>query len=544
MTILPKAETYEEVYGSFRWPLPARFNIADACIDRHAAGQPDATALIHETADGAVTIYSFLDIQRLANRFANLLVARGVSRGERVAIQLSQCPEMAIAFIGSFKVGAVAIPISVLFGEEALEYRLNDASVSALVTDCANYPKLDLVRERLPAFTSAILIDGLRAGALDFHAELERAADTFESVDTSADDAAFLSYTSGTTGPPKGALHAHRNIIGHLPGHDILHNFYGQDGDLSWSPADWAWMGGLTNVLLTAWWHGKPVLSYRGAGPYDPDRAYAVMARHKVRNSFFVPTMMKLMREARVPAGLSLRSLFSAGESVGAELIEWGRSQFGIDVNEGYGQTECNLVLAHVPQLMTARPGALGRPVPGHRVAIVDDDGNEVSPGDEGHIAVRRPDPVMLVEYWNSPQATDEKFAGDWLITGDRGVCDEEGYFWFLGRADDVITSAGYRIGPGEIEECLLQHPAVALAAAIGVPDPVRTEIVKAFIVLAQGVPPGLALEEELREFVRSRLARHEVPRAIEFIDHMPTTTTGKVMRRVLKQRELDRLAR
>ena len=544
MTILPRAETYEEVYRGFRWPVPARFNIAEACIDRHAVRQPAATALIHETADGAVSTYSFRDVQRLANRFANLLVARGVGRGDRVAIQLSQCPEMAIAFIGCFKAGAVAIPISVLFGEEALAYRLDNAGVKALVTDRANYPKLALVRARLPALSSAILIDGVEDGALDFHSELERAADTFQTVATGADDAAFLSYTSGTTGPPKGALHGHRNLIGHLPGHDMLHNFYGQDGDLSWSPADWAWMGGLTNVLLTAWWHGKSVVAYRGAGPYDPDRAYAVMARHQVRNSFFVPTMMKLMREARVPQGVSLRSLFSAGESVGAELIEWGQSQFGIDVNEGYGQTECNLVLAHVPQLMTARPGALGRPVPGHKVVIVDDDGREVGPGVEGHIAVRRPDPVMLIEYWKDRQASAEKYLGDWLITGDRGICDDEGYFWFVGRADDVITSAGYRIGPGEIEDCLLQHPAVALAAAIGVPDPVRTEIIKAFVVPAEGVAPDMALEEELRQFVRERLARHEVPRAIEFVDEMPTTTTGKVMRRVLKQRELDRLAR
>jgi acetyl-CoA synthetase len=539
--MLKPGNTYEEVYGGFAWEVPAKFNIAEAACDRHARAAPDSPALIYETQDGEVRHYTFLDIQRLANRVANTLAGHGVQRGERVAILLGQRPETAITHLGCFKIAAISIPVFTLFGEEALEYRFQNSGAVAVVTDLDNYPKIAAVRDRCPALKHVFIVDGKLPGTLDFWRELERASDRAATADTGADDPAFISYTSGTTGPPKGALHAHRTLIGHMTGFDMLMNFYGQDGDRIWSPADWAWIAGLMDVLFPSWYHGKPVLAFRTQGAFDPALAYHMMAKHEIRNTLLVPTMLKMMRQVPNPPKVNLRSMFSGGESVGREILEWGERQFGFQINEGYGQTECNLITGHIPTLMTPKTGALGKATPGHVVTIVDDEGNEVGPDTEGHIACRAPDPVMLLEYWDNPEATRDKFIGDWLITGDLGRKDEDGYLWFLGRADDVITSSGYRIGPGEIEDCLLKHPGVAISAAIGKPDAGRTEIIKAFIVPAEGYEAGDALEHELREFVRDKLARHEYPREIEFVTELPTTATGKVMRRVLKQREIER---
>jgi acetyl-CoA synthetase len=325
------------------------------------------------------------------------------------------------------------------------------------------------------------------------------------------------------------------------------HDFFPQSEDLFWTPADWAWIGGLLDVLLPAWHHGAAVLAHR-ARKFDPEYAVALMARHRVRNAFLPPTAIKLMRQVSPDKlhqhGAKLRSIGSGGETLGNELLDWGRQTFGLTINEFYGQTECNLVVANCATLMEVCPGSMGRAVPGHVVGIVDDAGAPLPDGQVGHIAVRRLDPVMFLGYWNQPQATAAKFAGDWLLTGDTGRRDADGYFWFIGRADDVITSAGYRIGPAEIEDCLIKHPAVAMAGVVGSPDEARTEIVKAFVVTRQGVQPTEALTRELQEFVKHRLAAHEYPREIEFVESLPMTTTGKLIRRELRQREIDRKAK
>ncbi|MBM3511512.1 MAG: AMP-binding protein [Alphaproteobacteria bacterium] len=539
--MLKAAATYDEVCRRFRWRIPTRYNIARDVCDRHAQATPRAIALIHETDDGTVRRYTFAKVRELAGRAANLFAAHGVERGDRIGVLLGQTPETLLAHLGAWKLGAVTIPMFTLFGADALEYRINDAGAKVVVTDHDNWPKIAAIRDRCPTLAHVFLIDGDDVGALDFWKLVARASPERATLRTRADEPAFLAYTSGTTGLPKGALHAHRTMLGHMPGFDLPHEFFGQDGDRSWSPADWAWMGGLADVLLPTLWHGKPVVAFRPKGRFDPERAYAAIAKHRVRNLFMVPTMLKLMRATPVPAGLDLRTIISGGEAVGAELIEWGRGQFGLAINEIYGQTECNLVLAHVPKLMAAKPGALGRATPGHRVAVVDADGTPLPPGAEGEIAVARPDPVMLIGYWNNPDATRKKYAREWLLTGDLGAMDEDGYFWFKGRADDVITSGGYRIGPGEIEDTLLKHPAVAVAAAVGVPDAIRTELVKAFIVPKPGVVPTDALAAEIQRWVRERLAAHEYPRLIEFVTEMPMTATGKVMRRVLRTCEIEK---
>ncbi len=539
--MLHPARSYEELRQAFRWRIPQRYNIGFDAVDKHvAAGHGDRTALIHAAEGGELVRHSFRDIAQASNRFANLLLAQGLRRGERVGILLAQRPETAIAHVAVYKAGMIAVPLFTLFGPDALEYRLADSGARALITDTGNLEKIAGIRPRLPQLASLIVIDGGagEAGpATDLRQAIAAASDRFTAADTAAEDPAVLIYTSGTTGPPKGALHAHRVLLGHLPGVEMPHEFFPQPGDLFWTPADWAWIGGLFDVLLPAWHHGVPVLARRFP-KFDPDEALALMARHGVRNAFLPPTALKLMRQAARPRDrLRLRSVGSGGETLGAELLDWGREALGVTINEFYGQTECNLIVSNCAAVMAPRPGSMGRPVPGHEVAVLDESGARLPPGIEGEIAVRRPDPVAFLGYWNNEEATARKLSGEWLLTGDRGRVDEDGFLWFVGRDDDVITSAGYRIGPGEVEDCLMKHPAVALAAVVGMPDPMRTEIVKAFVVLKAGHAPSDGLAAEIQAFVKGRLAAHEYPRAVEFIEALPMTATGKIMRRELRRR-------
>ncbi|HNA50196.1 MAG TPA: AMP-binding protein [Mycobacterium sp.] len=538
--LIKHAGSYREIYDAFRWNVPQRFNIATACCDRWAA-DPDRVALIHEQPDGQVRRYTFAELRELSNRCANMLVGLGLQRNDRVLLLLGQRPETAILHLAAWRAGMISVLCSVLFGADAVSYRVQTSGAKVVITDDANLDKAIEVA----GDARVLCVDGGRGEAADFWALLREGAGTFATVDTDADDPAFLLFTSGTTGPAKGALHAHRSLLGHMPCIEMQHDFFPQPGDVMWSASDWAWIAGLMDVLMPSWFHGVPVLAFRSVG-FDPEQAFHMIAKHDVTNTLLVPTMIRLMKQVPNPRSryeLKVRSLISGGEAVGPEIIEWTQDALGIRINEVFGQTECNLVLGHNAALMAPKPGSLGQPIPGHVGAIVDDAGNELPAGEVGQIAFRRPDPVMLLEYWNNPVATRDKFAGDWLLTGDLGVRDEDGYFWYRSRADDVITSAGYRIGPGEIEEALLRHPAVRLAAAIGVPDAVRTESIKAFLVLAEDQQPSDALAQEIREFVKTRLARHEYPRDIEFVDALPTTTTGKIMRRELRERERARSA-
>ncbi|MEQ9814098.1 MAG: acyl-CoA synthetase [Azospirillaceae bacterium] len=546
----PGSDGYAALVRRFRWRIPARFNIGTAAIDAHADGS-GRLALTDIGADGAVRRYSFDDLKRLSNRFANLLVDRGARRGDRVGILLSQGVGAGIAHIAAYKAGLIALPLFTLFGPEALEYRLADSGARFLVTDAENAAKLAPVRDRLPDLETVYLADGADGdpgdGTIDLWAALARARDDFTAIDTAPDDPALIIYTSGTTGQPKGALHAHRVLLGHLPGVELPHRFFHLDRERQqaahfWTPADWAWIGGLLDVLLPAWFHGVPVLA-QGKAKFDPEAAARLIGDHQVRHAFLPPTALKLMRQAEIAPVAGLRSIGSGGETLGAELLDWGRRTFGLTINEFYGQTECNLIVGNCDDLFTARPGSMGRPIPGHDVAVVDGEGRVLPPGEAGQIAVRRGDPVMFLGYWNNEAATAAKFlgpsdrwpGGQWMATGDTGRADADGYLWFVGRDDDVITSAGYRIGPGEIEDCLLRHPAVAMAAAVGVPDPVRTEVVKAVIVPKPGVVADDNLAEEIRAFVRTRLAAHEYPRLVEFRDALPMTATGKIIRRELR---------
>jgi acetyl-CoA synthetase len=544
-------DRYREIFAAYRWQVPADFNIAAAVCHRHAADE-NRIAIHWEDEDGASARWTYAALQRDANRLSNALSAQGVGRGDRVAIILPQRPETAIAHIACYQMGAVAVPLSFLFGPDALEYRLENSASKAAIVDPASLPNLTAIRDRVPQLRCVIGVAGAReAGTIDWEAFLARASAAFNPLATRAIDPALLVYTSGTTGPPKGALMPQQCLLGNLPGFVHSHDLFPKDGDVFWSPADWAWTGGLMDALLPTLYFGMPILGFRGR--FDPERAFALMQKYEVRNTFLFPTALKMMMKAvpqpRARFDAPLRSIMSAGEAVGTTVFSWAQDALGVTVNEMFGQTEMNYIVGNSQGLWPAKPGSMGRPYPGHRISVIDDAGNEASPGEIGEVAVNRVapdgsrDPVFFLEYYKNPDATARKFSGDWCRTGDLATQDGDGYLWYQGRADDMFKAAGYRIGPSEIENCLLKYAAVANAAVVPSPDETRGNIVKAFVVLAPGHTPSRALEEDLQRHVRQFLAPYEYPKEIEFIDALPMTTTGKVQRRVLRELERERKA-
>ena len=518
--------------AAMKWQIPATYNIAEHCCDIWAAAVPDKVAIIHIDEGGVRSELTYGHLKRASDGMAASLRARGVARGDRVAVLLAQCPEVMITHMAAYKLGAIILPLFTLFGPDALAYRLADSGARAVITDRDNLEKVMALQPQLPELQVIYSIDPAAEPVRDFWQEAETAT-SFTPVQTLAEDPACLIYTSGTTGDPKGVLHAHRFLIGHLPAIEAHYEGYPLVGDVGWTPADWAWIGGLMDLAMPCLYYGTPLISHR-MRKFDPDAAFRLMAAEQTTCLFLPPTALKLMAQTRAPRNLAVRAIFSGGESLGPDLLDWGRGTLGAPINEGYGQTECNLVLGSCAGSMPVRPGSMGQAIPGHDVAVIDGDGAKVPAGELGEIAVRAPDPVMFLEYWNKPEATAAKFSGDWMRTGDLGRRDADGYFWYVSRDDDVITSAGYRIGPVEIENCLCGHPDVVMAAVIGVPDPLRTEIVKAFVVLRDGAQWD-GLTDALIQRVKDRISPHLAPRLIERIESLPTTATGKIMRRSLR---------
>jgi len=539
--LLEPRDTFEALRRDFRWEIPADFNIGRVVSDDWAAKAPERICLQHFSPDGNHLSMTYGALAAQSSAFAHGLTELGVVPGARVALLLPQCFETVIAHVAIYKMGAIALPLALLFGEEALEYRLRDAGARVVITNGFGLQRLKAIKARLPTLQTVISIDGAGPDVIGFRAVMDGRSDLFEIAESGPDTPALMIYTSGTTGPPKGALHGHRVLAGHIPGFQLAHDYLPQPGDKVWTPSDWAWAGGLLNALLPALMLGVPVVS-SPAQKFDPHMAFRIMAEMKVRNAFIPPTALRLLKAVEKPReayDFVLRSIGSAGESLGRETYEWVKSALGIVPNEFYGQTECNFVLSSAAHLGVTKGGFIGKAVPGHEVAIIDAEGCEVPVGETGQVAIRRPDPVMFLGYWNNEKATVEKFVGDWMKTGDLGRQDEDGYVQFFGRDDDVITSSGYRIGPAEIEDCLIGHPAVRLAAVIGKPDALRTEIVKAFVVLQAGFESGPTLAAEIRDWVKNRLSMHEYPREIEFVAELPLTTSGKVIRRLLRDQEI-----
>jgi len=561
-------ESYEELYDAFEWEIPEKLNVATYLCDRwaddhetdgnHGDGGSDdgRIALFYENETGKSGAYTFGELQAAANGLADYLAAQGVSRGDRVGVNVPQKPATVISHLAAWKLGAVSVPLSTLFGPDALSYRLDDAGALACVVDESNVEALREVSEELPALDTVVTVDTIPrdeeigfesaidagGGGNDGFDEIGRGAET---VATDAEDDAIIIYTSGTTGDPKGVRHAHRVLLGHLP--LFLTTFCDmeiEERDVYWTPAEWAWIASLFDVVLPGLFYGKPVLAYSG-GAFDPEKAFSLIERYSLTNVFTPPTALRMMMQAdssNYDLG-SVRVLPSGGESLGTSIVTWAQRTFdGAAVHEGYGQTEANMLVGDCTSIAEFREGTIGLPGPGHEIAIVDPeaaDPEPLEPGAVGEIAVRyEGDPVCFKEYWNEPEKTAEKVRNGWLCTEDLGEMSEESYVTFHGRTDDVIISAGYRIGPEEIEDCLANHAAVADAAVIGVPDDERGEVPKAFCVLAAGRDPSAALKDGLREWVRERLAAYEYPREITFLDDLPTTVTGKVRRASLRDRE------
>jgi acetyl-CoA synthetase len=567
---------YAAMQHSFGWAVPANFNMAQVCSQRWAA-QPDAAqgaAIIEHHTGGAHRSYSYSQLQQAADDLSLRLQAVGVQKGDRVAIVLPQRFETAVAYIAVMQMGAVAMPLSLLFGPDALSYRLNDSEAVVALVDGASLEQVLQVKGECNALREVV--------RLDVSQNLD-GQNSFVPVITQADDAAVLIYTSGTTGPPKGALIPHRALIGNLTGFVCSQNWFGfspidqvnlQQLPTSkfpcvfWSPADWAWTGGLMDALLPTLYFGRPIVAYNGR--FSPELAFSLMQSHQVTHTFLFPTALKAMMKAypkpRSQFKLQLQAMMSAGEAVGDAVFAYCQKQLGVTVNEMFGQTEINYIVGNCAMEWAggagktpvahrhnagwpAKPGSMGKGYPGHRVAVIDDEGNECPVGVPGDVALHRfnqhgePDPIFFLGYWKNPRSTLSKFTGDWCRTGDMAVRDKDGYLWYQGRADDVFKAAGYRIGPSEVENCLVKHPAVANAAVVPKPDPERGALVKAYVVLAPGFQASEALIAELQTHVRGKLAPYEYPKEIEFIAELPMTTTGKVQRRVLRLQEEERAA-
>ncbi len=547
-------DAHASLHAGFRWHVPERFNIGEVCCARWARDTPDAVAIRYEHESGAARTLTYGELDRDAGLLASALRGLGVERGDRVAIVMPQRIETAVAHMAIHRLGAVAMPLSMLFGPDALEYRINDSGAKLAIVDESGIDNVLATRPLCPGLRTVVAVGAAEGrGDVDWSSALSGAGRLATPVDTGADDPAILIYTSGTTGPPKGALLPHRALIGNLPGFVCSQNWFPQDDAVFWSPADWAWTGGLMDALLPTLYFGREIVAYQGR--FSPETAFALMQRHAVTHTFLFPTALKAMMKA-VPApgklyALRLRAIMSAGEAVGDAVFAWCRDRLGVVPNEMFGQTEINYIVGNCDTRWPARPGSMGRAYPGHRIAVLDDAGRECPRGTPGDVALHRRDvhgerdPIFFLGYWKRDDATLAKFTDDpdnsWCRTGDTATMDAYDYLWYQGRSDDVFKAAGYRIGPSEIENCLVKHAAVANAAVVPKPDRERGALVKAYVVLAAGHTPSRELERELQAHVRGKLAPYEYPKEIEFIDALPMTTTGKVQRRVLRLREEER---
>jgi len=567
------ADHHAHLHANFRWQVPAQFNMAEVCCGRWARSpqHQNATAILAHQPDGKTPMaWTFAQLQAAANVLSQQLKTLGVKRGDRVAIVMPQRFETAVSYMAVLQMGAVAMPLSMLFGPDALAFRIEDSGATVALCDETSAPVLLALKKECPALTKIVEVPTtLQVAQLNAAAKQD-----FKSVSTRAEDPAILIYTSGTTGNPKGALMPHRALIGNLTGFVCSQNWFGFEpasavfrGDLPtgseavfWSPADWAWTGGLMDALLPSLYFGRPIVAYQGR--FSPEIAFEILHAYGITHSFLFPTALKAMMKAqahpRQHFNLKLKGLMSAGEAVGDAVFAYCRDELGVVVNEMFGQTEINYVVGNCQVFWPSKPGSMGRGYPGHQVAVIDDQGQICKPGEAGEVAVNRfdrhghPDPVFFLGYWKNPVATQAKYTGNWCRTGDVAIQDDQGYLWYQGRTDDMFKAAGYRIGPGEIENCLVKHPAVVNAAVVPKPDTDRGAVVKAYVVLSPDYVAQKALArnvqkfektliEDLQRHVRGLLAPYEYPKEIEFIAQLPMTTTGKVQRRFLRLQEEER---
>ena len=547
--MLPKSLNYDHLYNTFNLNIPYKFNIASATIDKFA--NTNRIALKNLKYNGEFENLSFRFIQKKSNQLANALDNLNLNKNDRVGIILGQCPETLISHISCFKSGKISIPLFNLFGIDALKFRLSDSSASAVICDKHGLEKLMKIKHDLPSLKYIICTDKKESDndILFFDGLLNRSKDEYKNVNTNSEDPALIIYTSGTTGDPKGALLPHRTLLGHIPGVEMPHEFLSSDlsnNDCFWTPADWAWIGGLFDVLLPSLYFGIPVISFRSL-KFDPEFTFDLMEKFEVKNTFLPPTSLKMMKSFNLYKSrdkLHLRTVGSGGEALGEELLNWGKEILNVGINEFYGQTECNLTVSNNGLIMKQKLGSIGRPVPGHKVKLMKDDGTFISKSDdEGEIVVQSNSPSIFSGYWNNDKETQKKIIDGWLHTGDYATVDDEGYFYFKGRKDDLINSSGYRIGPTEIENTILSLQEVEMVAVVGVPDELRGEIIKAVIVPREKSllkNKNENLKDKIKEHVKQNLAAHEYPRLIEFVKELPLTTTGKIKRNLIRKNHIE----
>ena len=547
--MLPKILNYDHLYNTFNLNIPLKFNIASATIDKFA--NTNRVALKNIKFNGELENLSFRFIQKKSNQLANALDNLNLNRNDRVGIILGQCPETLISHISCFKSGKISIPLFNLFGVDALKFRLNDSSASVVICDKYGLEKLKKIKDSLPSLKYIICTERNDSSKeiLFFDSLLRKSKDDYKNLNTNSEDPALIIYTSGTTGDPKGALLPHRTLLGHLPGVEMPHEFLSSDlsnNDCFWTPADWAWIGGLFDVLLPSLYFGIPVLSHRSK-KFDPEFTFDLMEKFEVKNTFLPPTSLKMMKSFNLYKSrdkLNLRTVGSGGEALGEELLNWGKEILNVGINEFYGQTECNLTVSNNGLIMKQKLGSIGRPVPGHKVKLMKDDGTFISKSDdEGEIVVQSNSPSIFSGYWNNDEETQKKIIDGWLHTGDYATVDDEGYFYFKGRKDDLINSSGYRIGPSEIENTILSLQDVEMVAVVGVPDELRGEIIKAVVVPRDKAllkNKNENLKYKIKEHVKQNLAAHEYPRLIEFVEELPLTTTGKIKRNLIRKNHIE----
>ncbi len=532
--ILPNTKNFAKSLVNFNLIVPHNFNIAEVCCERWAKLDPNRIAIKDITANSKKS-WTFFELNNASNKLASVFKKNGISKGDRIAILLQQSPEVMITHFAAYKVGAVVVPLFTLFGPDALLYRLNDSGSKILITDKFNLNKVLNIKLNLNYLKMIFCKNFDSDATISLWKEIKKAKPLEKKLSISKDDPAIIIYTSGTTGDPKGVLHAHRFLLGHLPNIEVSHDGFPKKNDCGWTPADWAWIGGLMDLALPCLYYGVKLICYR-TQKFDPKKAWKLIHNEKVRNLFLPPTALKLMKKEKIPKNISIRSIASGGEPLGDELIKWGKKHLGLYINEIYGQTECNLVVSSCRSLEKTPKGTMGKTVPGHKIVILDKNKNRLPPNEIGEISIFSPHPVMFLKYWNKPKETKKKFFKNWLLTGDLGKIDESGFITFISRNDDIINSSGYRINPTEIENCLMKHDSVVMSAVIGVPDKKRTEVIKAFVVSKIKTP---RLKEELISFVKFRLSPHLAPKEIEWKNELPMTATGKIMRKKLKDKEL-----